>query len=86
MCIRDSFNTSLEVEVDVFSEEMLTGVRRFTTHAYLTFVAVDADGSPIPVAPLILETAEERRKAEEARARREARLEAKRKLLAAPSA
>src|SRR5215471_11829420 len=30
-----TFNTSLEVEVDVFSEEMLTGVRRFTTHAYL---------------------------------------------------
>jgi len=81
-----TFNTSLEVEVDVFSEEMLTGVRRFTTHAYLTFVAVDADGSPIPVAPLILETDEDRQKAEEARLRREARLDAKRKLLAAPSA
>jgi acyl-CoA hydrolase len=80
-----TFNTSLEVEVDVFSEEVLTGKRKFTTHAYLTFVAVDADGTPIPVAPLILETDEERRKAEEARVRREARLEAKRKLMAAPS-
>jgi acyl-CoA hydrolase len=81
-----SFNTSLEVEVDVFSEEMLTGARRFTTHAYLTFVAVDADGAPIPVAPLILETEEDRKRAEEARRRREARLDAKRKLLATPSA
>ncbi len=81
-----AFNTSLEVEVDVFSEEVLTGKRKFTTHAYLTFVAVDADGTPIPVAPLILETDEERRKAEEARVRREARLEAKRTLMAAPSA
>jgi acyl-CoA hydrolase len=80
-----AFNTSLEVEVDVFSEEMLTGARRFTTHAYLTFVAVDADGAPIPVAPLILESEEDRRKAEEARLRREARLDAKRKLMAAPS-
>jgi acyl-CoA hydrolase len=80
-----AFNTSLEVEVDVFSEEMLTGERRFTTHAYLTFVAVDGDGSPIPVAPLILESDEDRRKSEEARVRREARLDAKRKLMAAPS-
>jgi acyl-CoA hydrolase len=81
-----AFNTSLEVEVDVFSEQMLTGVRQFTTHAYLTFVAIDADGSPIPVAPLILETDEDRRKAAEAQGRREVRLAARRKLMAAPSA
>jgi acyl-CoA hydrolase len=81
-----AFNTSLEVEVDVFSEQMLSGVRQFTTHAYLTFVAIDADGSPIPVAPLILETDEARRKAAEALGRREVRLAAKRQLMAAPSA
>src|SRR5262249_2383742 len=69
-----------------FSEEMLTGVRRFTTHAYLTFVSVDADGAPIPVAPLIFETEEDRGKGEEACLRREARLDAKRKLLATPAA
>jgi acyl-CoA hydrolase len=80
-----TFNTSLEVEVDVFSEEVLTGVRKFTTHAYLTFVAVDAEGTPIAVAPLILETDDERQKAEEARVRRAARLEAKRKLMTTPS-
>ena len=39
-----TFNTSLEVQVDVFSEEVLTGVRKMTTHAYLTFVAVSKEG------------------------------------------
>jgi acyl-CoA hydrolase len=77
-----TFTTSLEVQVDVFSEEVLTGVRRMTTHAYLTFVAVAADGQPIPVPPLLLESDEARAKAEEAKVRRAARLEAKRRLVA----
>src|SRR4029434_2136244 len=38
------WTTSLEVEVEVFSEETLTGVRRMTSRAYLTFVAVDRGG------------------------------------------
>ena len=79
-----TFNTSLEVQVDVFSEEVLTGVRKMTTHAYLTFVAVSKEGTPVQVPPLILDTDEERRKAEEAAVRREARLAAKRKLVSAP--
>ena len=37
-----AWSTSLEVEVEVFSEEILTGVRRMTSLAYLTFVAIDA--------------------------------------------
>ena len=36
-----AWKTSLEVEVEVFSEEILTGTRRMTSRAYLTFVAVD---------------------------------------------
>src|SRR5690606_5677661 len=36
-----TFSTSLEVWVQVLSEEALTGVRRLTSQAYLTFVAVD---------------------------------------------
>jgi acyl-CoA hydrolase len=75
-----AFAHSLEVQVDVYSEESLTGVRRMTSRAYLTFVAVDPAGHRLPVAPLILETEEERRKAEEARTRRAARLAAKRSL------
>lgn len=82
-----AFNTSLEVRVDVFSEEFLTGTRNLTTHAYLTFVAIDAQGKPTPVAPLVLETDAERREAAEAGVRRKARLAAKeRLLLEAPSA
>src|SRR3954454_17115286 len=38
-----AFHTSLEVQVDVFSEETLTGSRRLTSRAFLTFVAVRAD-------------------------------------------
>jgi acyl-CoA hydrolase len=81
-----SFAHSLEVQVDVFSEESLSGVRRMTSRAYLTFVAVDAEGRRLPVAPLILETDEERQKAESARTRRAQRLEAKRSLQAAERA
>src|SRR3972149_5105179 len=39
-----AWGTSLEVEVEVFSEEILTGVRRMTSRAYLTFVAIDREG------------------------------------------
>jgi acyl-CoA hydrolase len=73
-----AFNTSLEVEVEVFSEEILTGARRMTSRAYLTFVAIDGDGQRIRVPPLLLENDEDRRRAEAARRRREARLEARR--------
>jgi acyl-CoA hydrolase len=76
-----AFTTSLEVQVDVFSEDLLTGVRRMTTHAYLTFVAVTAEGQPTKVPALILETGEERIAAEEAKGRRAARLAAKQRLI-----
>jgi acyl-CoA hydrolase len=69
------FTTSLEVEVDVFSEETLTGRRRPTSHAFLTFVAVDREGGRVQVPPLLIETDEERRVCEEAKARRELRLQ-----------
>ncbi|MGH9315417.1 MAG: acyl-CoA thioesterase [Vicinamibacterales bacterium] len=72
-----AFETSLEVEVEVFSEETLTGLRRMTSRAYLTFVAIDRDGRRIPVPPLRLETDDERRRALEARARRAERLRAR---------
>jgi len=79
-----TWSTSLEVEVEVFSEETLTGVRRMTSVAYLTFVTVDRDGERQPVPALILETPEEKQKATEANARRAERLK-KRKALEARS-
>jgi acyl-CoA hydrolase len=72
------WTTSLEVEVEVFSEETLTGIRRLTSRAYLTFVAVDRDGQRRPIPSLILESAEDRQRAAEAEVRRAARLEARR--------
>lgn len=75
-----TFQTSLEVEVEVFSEETLTGHRRLTSRAYLTFVAIDRQGGRVPVPPLRLDTDAERRTAKDAGARRAARLDAKKKL------
>jgi len=66
--------TSLEVGVRVEAENLLTGVRRHTASAYLTFVAIDGQGRPSAVPPLILETDEERRRNMEAQARRQTRL------------
>jgi acyl-CoA hydrolase len=72
-----AFTTSLEVQVDVFSEETLTGTRQLTSRAFLTFVAIARDGGRVPVPPLIVDTEEERRVCEEAHARRAARLQRK---------
>ena len=69
--------TSMEIRVDVTCEDLLTGTRRPTSTAYLTFVAVDKKGRPALVPPLILETEEERREARAAEGRREARLQAR---------
>ncbi len=73
-----TFTTSLEAEVEVFSEETLTGERRMTSRAFLTFVAIDQDGQKRPVPPLIVETDNDRHRCEEAHARRAARLRRKR--------
>jgi acyl-CoA hydrolase len=72
-----TFTTSLEAQVDVYSEELLTGNRRLTSRAYLTFVAISQDGSRMRVPPLLVETDEDRRVCEEARARRTERLKNK---------
>jgi len=72
-----TFTTSLEVQVDVYSEEALTGNRLLTSRAYLTFVAIDEHGGRMPVPPLLLESDEERRIADEAHVRRAARLRKK---------
>jgi acyl-CoA hydrolase len=74
------WSTSLEVEVEVFSEETLTGRRRMTSRAYLTFVAIDRDSRRVSIPGLILETADEKRRATDANERRAARLDARRSL------
>jgi uncharacterized protein (TIGR00369 family) len=66
--------TSMEVGVRVEAENLMTGEVRHAVSAYLTFVALDKEGKPTPVPPLILETDEQRRRNREARHRRELRL------------
>ncbi len=75
-----AWSTSLEVEVEVFSEETLTGLRKMTSLAYLTFVAVDRESRRLPVPQLMLEGADDQRRAREAEARRAGRLAARRAL------
>ena len=71
--------SSMEVGVRVESQNLLTGEIRHTVSAYMTFVALDKNGKPIAIPPLILETPEEQRRNREAQARREARLREKTK-------
>jgi acyl-CoA hydrolase len=66
--------TSLEVGVRVESENVLTGKRRHTNSCYLTFVAIDENGRPAEVPPVLPETDEERTRFRQAGARREQRV------------
>ena len=54
-----AFSSSMEVFVDVFVEDAITGVREKSNEAIYTFVAVDQNGGPIQVPELIPETEEE---------------------------
>jgi len=72
--VNRAFRTSLEVGVKVFSENPLTGERRHTTSAYLTFVALDENRQPKLVPAIACKTAEDRRRYREALARRRTRL------------
>lgn len=65
--------TSMDVGVRVEAENLITGEIRHAASAYLTYVALDVDSKPKPVAPLILETKEDERRFRQALARREIR-------------
>lgn len=66
--------TSIEVGVRVEAENLLTGARRHTNSCYLTFVAIDERGRPVPVPPVLPETEEERERFAAAQLRRERRI------------
>ena len=68
------FRTSMEVGVKVVTENLMTGERLHTCSAYLTFVAIDENGNTAPIAPVVPETQEEKRRFREAGDRREHRL------------
>lgn len=69
-----AFRTSMEVEVQVSSENILTGKRKKTSTAFLTFVALDQNGQPTEIPPLKPVTAAEKRRYREAQQRRRERL------------
>jgi acyl-CoA hydrolase len=79
------WRTSMEVGVRVDAENPLTGERRHTNTAFLTLVAVDANGRPTPVPPLRLEDAVAERREREAQIRRTNRLAERETLRAARS-
>jgi acyl-CoA hydrolase len=68
------WRTSMEVGVRVEAERPRTGEVRHTSTAYLTMVALDEDGRPVDVPPLLVETDDERRREREAQTRRRNRL------------
>ena len=66
-----AFNSSMEVFVDVFVEDQVTGIKRKSNEAIYTFVAVDQHGGPIQVPELIPETEEEKSRYEGALRRKQ---------------
>ncbi|HEX2701978.1 MAG TPA: acyl-CoA thioesterase [Solirubrobacteraceae bacterium] len=68
------WRTSMEVGVRVEAENPLTGEQRHTNSAYLTLVAVDEHGSPVPVPRLEILDDDARRREAEAQIRRTNRL------------
>ncbi|MFN5653726.1 MAG: acyl-CoA thioesterase [Flavobacteriia bacterium] len=66
-----AFNSSMEVFLDVFVEDPVTGKREKCNEAIYTFVAVDQNGNPIQVPDLIPETEEEKTRYEGALRRKQ---------------
>ena len=81
--VNEAFTSSMEVGVRVEAETYKTGRKVHTSSAYLVFVALDEDGKPRRVPPIVTESEEQEQRQHEARLRREARLERKRTIDAA---
>lgn len=73
------FRTSMEVEVLVFAENPATGARWRCVESRMTFVAIDGQGLPRAVPPLVLATPDDQRRSDEAHARRAERLARRRR-------
>lgn len=69
-----AFNTSMEVHLKVWGEDVLQQYKYKSNEAYYTFVALDPNGNPRPVASVVPETEEETLLFESALRRRQIRL------------
>ena len=78
--VTQAWRSSMEVEVCVWREDPRVGEWEQTTTAYLTMVAVDEHGRPVPVPPLKAETEEDGRRQREADVRREERMRIRKRL------
>ena len=72
--VNDVGAKSMEVGVRVEAENTFTGAVVHVSSAYLVFVAIDEQGKPVPVPPLIAESDDERRRMAAAKERRARRL------------
>ncbi|MCA9827129.1 MAG: acyl-CoA thioesterase [Nitrosopumilus sp.] len=72
-------NSSMEIEVKVEAEDIVTGIRTVTGTAFVTFVSLDKNGKPTAVPKLSLKTDDDRIKFEEGKIRMEKRLQNSRK-------
>ena len=68
--VNRAFHTSMEVGVKVWVENYIAASRQHVSSAYLTFVAIDRHGRHLPVAPVVPESDEEKRRFEDAGRRR----------------
>lgn len=66
-----AFNSSMEVFIDVWVEDPVSGDKVRSNEAIYTFVAVDQNGTPLPVPPVIPETDREKERYEGALRRRQ---------------
>jgi uncharacterized protein (TIGR00369 family) len=84
--VNDVGTTSMECGVRVEAENPITGTRVHAASAYLVFVAIDDEGRPRPVPPLIAADDDELRRQREAKLRRRARMTHKETVKAARQA
>lgn len=73
------FNTSMEIGVKVYAQNFREGTKIHSNTAYLTFVSVNNDGVPVKATGILPESADEKRRYEEALTRRENRLKTRTK-------
>ena len=72
--VNRAFTTSMEVGVKVWVEDLISGMEKHVSSAYLTFVTIEKAGGKVPVPAVVAETPDECRRFEQAGARREYRL------------
>ena len=71
--VNRAFRTSMEVGVKAMVEDPKTRALRHVCSAYVTYVAVDQNGQPVPVPPIVPETEHQKRRFDDASRRREGR-------------